>query len=72
MPIYEYRCKSCGTQYDVLHKGREIAEDLVCPNCRSTEQTRLISATRVAVNHAETSAPSCAPGGCCGGSCGVD
>ncbi|HXF99933.1 MAG TPA: zinc ribbon domain-containing protein [Bacteroidota bacterium] len=78
MPIYDYRCNECGTVYDVFHKVREVIEDVVCPSCRSTNATRLLSAPNVAIAGASTisssdsSDVSCASGSCCGGACGLD
>jgi putative FmdB family regulatory protein len=78
MPIYDYRCNDCGTVYDVFHKVREVIEDVVCPSCRSTNHTRLLSAPNVTMGAASTtvssdySDTSCATGSCCGGACGVD
>ena len=43
MPIYEYGCKSCGFEKDVLQKLSD--EPLtVCPQCDATEFTKKISA----------------------------
>ena len=75
MPIYDYQCNSCGRTYDVLHKGRERTEDVVCPSCESTDHTRLISAPNVSMGKGSSfdAAPSCSSdGGCCGGSCGLN
>ncbi|MBW7889037.1 MAG: zinc ribbon domain-containing protein [Bacteroidetes bacterium] len=78
MPVYEYKCKKCSTQYDVFHKGKEIEEDIVCPNCESREHTRLISVTAVSMGSSSSyssesySSDSCGSGSCCGGSCGVN
>ena len=43
MPIYEYRCESCGHELDALQK---LSEDPLrdCPECESSELRRLISA----------------------------
>ncbi len=76
MPIYDYRCNECGSTYDIFHKVREVAEDVVCPSCGSTKHTRLISAPSFSMNgkssHASNEAPPCADGSCCGGSCGLN
>jgi putative FmdB family regulatory protein len=76
MPIYDYQCSDCGKTYDVLHKVREIKEDVVCPSCNSTEHVRLISAPSISMKgsarHASESAPSCNDGSCCAGSCSVN
>ncbi len=78
MPIYDYKCSECGTTYDVYHKTREVAEDIVCPSCSSTKHTRLMSVPAAAVMASGSStnasaAPSCeSGGGCCGGACGMN
>jgi putative FmdB family regulatory protein len=75
MPVYEYKCVSCGSTYDVFHRGREVAEDIVCPSCSSTEHKKLMSASAVATKASHASpAPSCdTGGGCCGGGmCGMN
>jgi putative FmdB family regulatory protein len=75
MPVYEYRCVSCGTTYDVFHRGREAAEDIVCPSCQSTQYKKLMSAPAVATKQSAPAAPSCdsGGGGCCGGGmCGMN
>ena len=43
MPIYEYRCSSCGNDHEVLQK---ISEPLLttCPTCRKDTLTKLVSA----------------------------
>jgi putative FmdB family regulatory protein len=43
MPIYEYRCESCGHELDALQK---VSEDPLrdCPECQSSALRRLISA----------------------------
>ncbi|MGB7060802.1 MAG: zinc ribbon domain-containing protein [Candidatus Zixiibacteriota bacterium] len=43
MPIYEYRCNSCGKAVEILQKSHTQKEPLVCPDCGSTEMQRLIS-----------------------------
>lgn len=43
MPIYEYVCKSCGYEQDVLQK---ISDSPLtdCPKCAEPEFTKLVSA----------------------------
>jgi putative FmdB family regulatory protein len=75
MPIYDYRCNDCGTTYDIFHKVREVAEDVVCPSCNSVHHTRLIGAPSFSMSgkgSAAAETPSCANGSCCGGACGLD
>ncbi len=43
MPIYEYKCKSCGHKFDKIQK---ISDDPLtdCPDCGAPELVKLISA----------------------------
>ncbi len=41
MPIYEYRCESCGRKVSLLMRMGEEAQS--CPRCGSTRLTRLYS-----------------------------
>ena len=43
MPIYEYKCKSCGHKFDKIQK---ISDDPLtdCPDCDAPELVKLISA----------------------------
>ncbi|MCP4155685.1 MAG: zinc ribbon domain-containing protein [bacterium] len=43
MPIYEYQCNTCGSTCEILHRTLK-EKAVVCPDCQSTELTRLISA----------------------------
>ena len=40
MPIFEYTCKSCGREFELLVRP---GAELVCPGCASTELEKLIS-----------------------------
>jgi len=42
MPIYEFKCKKCGSEFEELVFGS--AEGVACPKCESTEVERLMSA----------------------------
>jgi len=43
MPIYEYRCSSCGHELEVLQKLSE-APLAVCPSCSKEALVKLVSA----------------------------
>lgn len=60
VPIYEYRCKKCGKQVEILMRSSD--DILSCPNCGSSSMEKLISAPWV---NTRGSSPS---GGltCCG------
>lgn len=41
MPIYEYRCPSCGSEFERRLKFAEMEEAQRCPSCGSVSQRRL-------------------------------
>lgn len=42
MPIYEFKCKSCGRRFDELCSYSEISS-VRCPHCSAVEPQRLVS-----------------------------
>ena len=44
MPIYEYKCSSCGHECEIVQKIND-APKKTCPNCSKDAMSRLISAT---------------------------
>jgi putative FmdB family regulatory protein len=69
MPMYEYSCRKCEYQFEMLVKGDEKVE---CPKCNSTKLEKLLSlpgAPRVRGSASlpmscPTDLPPCGPG-CC-------
>lgn len=69
MPIYEYRCKQCGSVFDAIRPMSAADDVIACENCNSKDTTRMLSKC-VAHNQAGSlSGQSHACGGCSGGSC---
>lgn len=68
MPIYEYRCGSCGAQRDVMQKMSD-APLTVCPACGQETFSKQLSATGLqfkgsgyhAAGAGSSPAASCAP-----------
>jgi putative FmdB family regulatory protein len=44
MPIYEYDCRACGHHFDALVRKGDVP---ACPECKSTDLERLLSAFAV-------------------------
>jgi putative FmdB family regulatory protein len=44
MPMYEYRCRKCSKRFELLRRMADADRDLECPECRSDEVERLLSA----------------------------
>jgi putative FmdB family regulatory protein len=65
MPIYEYRCKSCESHFDVLQRGGEEKKDLRCPKCGHEKVEKQFSAfaTSGGFSAASRSTNSCGSGG---------
>ena len=76
MPLYEYVCRSCNDQFELLIRGSETP---TCPQCSSGQLERLLSVP-AAPQAGAKSLPVCRPrpaGGCglpqCGsGGCMMD
>lgn len=73
MPIYEYKCDTCGSISEFIVFGSE--EGLACKSCKGTDLTKLMSAHNT--KGSGDSGPmdfGAGMGGCCGsgpGSCGA-
>lgn len=68
MPIFEYKCKDCGTISEFIVFGKD--DDLHCKSCNGQQLEKLLSAHNT--TSSTHSASSSAPAGCCGApnSCG--
>ena len=44
MPMYEYRCRKCSERFEMLRRMTDADRDVECPQCRSDEVERLLSA----------------------------
>jgi putative FmdB family regulatory protein len=40
MPIFEYRCRSCGDEFELLVLGTEVP---VCPSCEAEDLEKKLS-----------------------------
>jgi putative FmdB family regulatory protein len=43
MPIYEYRCRECGKEFETMVFHGEDDRDIPCPNCGRKHPERLLS-----------------------------
>ena len=62
MPVYEYRCRSCGNTFSALVASSDTpAEDIECPRCKEHRAEKLLSmkATVIGGNRMTDSAPVC-------------
>jgi len=69
MPIYTYRCVSCGAQFERLVRAETKVS---CPQCEGRKLEQLMSLTarpaggRAPADYSRLGPPA---GGCCGGGC---
>jgi putative FmdB family regulatory protein len=75
MPIYEYVCNQCGTQFDALRSFKEADSTIECTRCHSHQTQRKLStffAHSGGKSIAGSDSHSCGGGcgHCSGGSCG--
>lgn len=43
MPLYEYHCRSCYSEFDMLRKLSDRDDEIECPVCRSRQIKRKMS-----------------------------
>lgn len=68
MPIYEYRCRACGQEFEkyLATGGAAVA----CPGCGAGEVTRKLSVFGMKSDGSlVASSMPAGGGGCCGGGC---
>jgi putative FmdB family regulatory protein len=70
MPIYEYTCKECGTQFDTLRSMKDADKPIECKDCHSYHTTRNLSLFVAKSGGHAVAGTSGGCGGCSGGSCG--
>ncbi|MGO9781599.1 MAG: FmdB family zinc ribbon protein [Streptosporangiaceae bacterium] len=68
MPRYEYRCRACGSTFEVTRPMSESAAPCTCPD--GHEDTVKLLSTVAVGGRSAGAAPAPSGGGCCGGACG--
>jgi putative FmdB family regulatory protein len=70
MPIYDYRCRTCTSRFELLVRGEQT---VTCPHCGGPELDRLLSLpARHTSSGSRPDYSQLGPppgGGCCGGAC---
>ncbi len=67
MPLYEYRCASCGAQFDLLRPFSKVDAPAPCPQCHGGETQRAISRFACFSTAGDGSSSAIAGGGGCAG-----
>ena len=69
MPIYEYICDNCQSQFEKIVINRQ--QEISCPKCSSKKATIQLSVfSSATAGGAKSPGPASGGGGCCGGGCG--
>ncbi|MFB0516919.1 MAG: zinc ribbon domain-containing protein [Candidatus Neomarinimicrobiota bacterium] len=59
MPIYDYRCRACGSTFSALVASSDTPEEeVVCPRCKERQAKKLLSMKTVVISKANTTASS--------------
>ena len=74
MPLYEYACRSCANQFEVLVRASQTPE---CPSCHGTDLERRLSVFAAHTAATPSRSAPVAPCGSCGdprgpGACSVN
>jgi putative FmdB family regulatory protein len=67
MPIYEYRCRGCGKDFEKYVPG--VSTKVACPVCAGSDITRKLSVFGLGAgsNPSPVASSMAGGGGCCGG-----
>jgi len=70
MPIYEFRCTSCGQVFEKLFMAKDEKVDLSCPYCKSEIVERVVSRTNYVMGlPKDAKKPKITQRSCAGGVC---
>jgi putative FmdB family regulatory protein len=67
VPTYEFRCRECGSTFDVQRPMAQSSDPANCPNGHD-DTVKLLS--MVGLNGGASAPMPSGGGGCCGGGCG--
>jgi putative FmdB family regulatory protein len=73
MARYDFRCRTCGSTFEVQRPMAEASEPAACPDGH-VDTVKLLSMVAIGGRAAAPAPAACAPavatgGGCCGGAC---
>ncbi|HHT49923.1 MAG TPA: zinc ribbon domain-containing protein [Eubacteriaceae bacterium] len=69
MPLYLYKCKDCGNEFEELTRAEDRDRDYTCPKCGRSNSIRLFTSFSTITK--STSVPPCASS-CPSGGCGIN
>jgi len=69
MPIYEYRCQDCGSQFEALRSMKDADTNIHCDKCSSHKTRRVLSTCYARVDGDSSRSGSSGCASCAGGAC---
>jgi putative FmdB family regulatory protein len=63
VPLYEYRCATCGRRFEVLQRVGQGSEGVACPECGLADVEKEFSTFAGSVAGGGTGGGSCSPSG---------
>ena len=72
MPLYDFRCRTCGDTFEVRRSMADAGDPAACP-AGHADTVKLMPLVAVGGRAGTDGTPAPAPsggGGCCGGACG--
>jgi putative FmdB family regulatory protein len=63
VPLYEYRCSTCGSRFEVLQRVGQGPEGLSCPDCGNSGVEKQYSTFAGSVAGRSLGGGSCSPSG---------
>ncbi|MDX9973571.1 MAG: zinc ribbon domain-containing protein [FCB group bacterium] len=70
MPLFQYSCKQCGAESEILVRGTEAP---ACPKCGSTKLEKQLSAFNAVSGKPSMPMAPCGAAKCCSGqACGLN
>ena len=70
MPLYDFKCKSCGYKFEKLVFKEEEIKEIKCPKCQSNNIEKLLTTFRIGSSeNSESSCPTCPT--CSSGTCSL-
>jgi len=63
VPLYEYRCATCGRRFEVLQRVGQGSEGIACPECGRADVEKEFSTFAGSVAGGGTGGGSCSPSG---------
>lgn len=64
MPVYSYKCKDCGEEFDLLVGVGQGSEELKCRKCGSKNLDRMLTSFGVGAESSSIGSSSCPTGTC--------